>query len=221
MFEGIDTILYDLTRESKIIGEKIPIMWPLQKVKSRQGTVPPTLKGDCVLLMTGALNPIHNSHVSMMDVAKRALEASGKRVLGGFVSPSHAAYVRSKMIRRGERYFGTSARIDMVQIALAGSEWLEAGCWESAQSGFVDFPAVAADLASAVAGEGVAVFYVCGLDHFESCAPHRALLRIAAGRRLGCVVVPRGGGPAPPSTPSTGVERRCQRPALVGRLDGR
>ena len=44
----------------------------------------------CVLLTTGAMNPIHLGHVEMLVHARNTLEERhGFRVLAGFLSPSH------------------------------------------------------------------------------------------------------------------------------------
>lgn len=51
-----------------------------------------------VLIKTGALNPIHRSHVSNLMKTKHYLEnVYHLNVIGGFLSPTHDQYVRSKL----------------------------------------------------------------------------------------------------------------------------
>jgi len=74
-------------------------LWPLGKVEARAGAKGPK----AVLVLTGALSPVHVGHVASLDIARAVLEAEGLAVLGGFLSPSHESYVRPKMARAPER----------------------------------------------------------------------------------------------------------------------
>ena len=93
-------------------------LWPLQKLLARarheassrivrdsnesvsesSSTVKPA--PTAVLLMTGALNPVHNGHLASLEFARQACEAQGVVVLAGFLSPSHDSYVGPKMARK-------------------------------------------------------------------------------------------------------------------------
>ncbi|CAF3633912.1 unnamed protein product [Rotaria sp. Silwood1] len=45
---------------------------------------------NCVLIMTGSLNPIHRSHISNLETVKKQLEQSNPswHVLAGYLSPT-------------------------------------------------------------------------------------------------------------------------------------
>lgn len=81
-----------------------------------------------VLLTTGALDPVHTGHVRMMECARVELEARGFLVAGGYLSPSHDAYVKGKS---GARALDAVARVDLCQAVTADSEWLMAADWEA------------------------------------------------------------------------------------------
>ena len=94
-----------------------------------------------ILLTTGGLNPIHTGHVDMMNFAKQELESQklDKKytVIGGFMSPSHDEYVRSKT-----SYIRSNDRVKMIKLAVKNSPWIECDEWECKQEDFVDFPKV-------------------------------------------------------------------------------
>ncbi len=72
--------------------------WPFAKLDLTREARP---KGSAVLLTTGAMNPAHRGHASMLHQARSRLEADGVAVLGAFVSPSHDAYVQPKAVKFG------------------------------------------------------------------------------------------------------------------------
>jgi nicotinic acid mononucleotide adenylyltransferase len=177
-----------------------------------------------VLVTTGALNPVHRGHIEMLEVARRALadQLPDCPVVAGFISPSHDLYVEPKCRRYGSHFWSATHRAAMVDLAIADSDWLDCGRWETAQTGYwPDFPEVcAAAMAhvTTVLGNGggsdadcaaaalpadvqVRVFYVCGTDLFYKCG----LGRRGAGRTWGggVVVVTREGGRQPPSDPAS------------------
>ncbi len=80
-----------------------------------------------VLLLTGALNPVHVGHVQCLQHAKAALEKEGVTVCGGFLSPSHDSYVRPKMKRSSSKCYSPEQRVAMCRLATQGSDWLETG----------------------------------------------------------------------------------------------
>ena len=65
--------------------------WPTAHLRPR-----PPAGRSCVLLLTGALYPVHAGHVASLVAARRAVEAHGWCVLGGFLSPSHDLYCGPK-----------------------------------------------------------------------------------------------------------------------------
>ena len=176
-----------------------------------------------VLVTTGALNPVHRGHIEMLEVARRALadQLPDCPVVAGFISPSHDLYVEPKCRRYGSHFWSATHRAAMVDLAIADSDWLDCGRWETAQTDYwPDFPEVCAAAAAhvtTVLGNGggsdadsaaaalpadvqVRVFYVCGTDLFYKCG----LGRRGAGRTWGggVVVVTREGGRQPPSDPA-------------------
>lgn len=84
-----------------------------------------------VLVTTGALCPVHSGHVEMMELAKHALERRGAFVLGGYLSPSHDAYVS---IKCGSATLSAAHRISLCEEAVRGSAWLMADRWEACEN---------------------------------------------------------------------------------------
>lgn len=82
-----------------------------------------------VLLTTGAFSPMHKGHILFMEAAKKELEARGYVILGGYFSPSHNDYVRTKDGELIEPFL--SKRIDSCRLAVKNSDWLMIDPWES------------------------------------------------------------------------------------------
>ena len=196
-------------------------MWPVELVKAHAAGVD-TPKA--VILLTGALNPVHNGHLASLVHARAALEETGIAVLAGVLSPSHETYVRPKMARTaGGRYWSTHDRLECCRRATEGSsDWIGVGAWESSgpHTFWPDFPVVCQALQAELASEGlrdIRVYYVCGADHWKKCGLHRGM-----PGDLGLVVLPRDGvraksdpkkrivaaSSAPPAVSSTLI-RRC------------
>ena len=86
--------------------------------------------GRCaVLLMTGAFSPIHKGHVLCMEAAKEELERRHIRVVGGYISPSHDAYVETK--DGGRTRLDARKRLALCRMAVKDSRWLMVDGWES------------------------------------------------------------------------------------------
>lgn len=81
-----------------------------------------------VLVTTGALCPVHKSHIEMMELARTELENRGCIVLGGYLSPSHDKYVQPKC---GRKALNALHRIHLCEQAVYPSDWLMADPWES------------------------------------------------------------------------------------------
>ena len=109
----------------------------------------------CVVLSTGAMNPLHRGHVHMLEAAKACLEsqppvtdsttgtADTWKVLAGWISPSHQLYVGPKCQKLGTICLPAEDRVALVQAACRESEWLSVGRWETSQTGYwPDFPEV-------------------------------------------------------------------------------
>ena len=151
-----------------------------------------------VLVLTGALNPIHEGHITAMNIARERLQEEGFQVVAGYLSPSHRSYVEPKMRAKGggELYLSTSLRLECVQAAVAESEWLNCAAWESDESlhsHWPDYPLVVRALATHLSGsencrkQKIKVFFVCGYDHALKCGLLRSGLQ-----EIGVLVVPRG-----------------------------
>lgn len=145
-----------------------PEHWPVDKIARNLAGTPRGRR--CVLLTTGALNPVHLGHVAMFDRARDCLESEhGFDVVGGFLSPSHDAYLSGKY---GDSvFFPASQRLAMCVAATKGHPLLAVTSWESSASGrWPDFPEVTAELAHVLAerfpDEDIGVIYLCGQDHF-------------------------------------------------------
>ena len=145
-----------------------PEHWPVDKIERNLTRAPRGRR--CVLLTTGALNPVHLGHVSMFDRARYALESEhGFDVVGGFLSPSHDAYLSGKY--GDSAFFPASQRLAMCAAATKDHPWLAVTSWESSVSGqWPDFPVVTATLEHVLAerfpDEDIIVIYLCGQDHF-------------------------------------------------------
>ena len=119
----------------------------------------------CVLLTTGAMNPIHKGHTAMFVQARRELESKhGYKVLAGFISPSHDLYVGPKMRSKGHPHVRAKERVAMCRLAVKEFEWLATGTWEARQVGnWPDYPGVIKALSdhlhSIEGAEDVAVLY--------------------------------------------------------------
>ena len=156
--------------------------WPVDKIAGNLARAPRGRR--CVLLTTGALNPIHRGHVAMFDRARDVLEAEyGLDVVGGFLSPSHDTYLSGKYLsvkhlsgkHRDETFFPAAQRLALCAAATEDHPFLAVASWESSVSGqWPDFPEVTATLEHVLherfPGEGIGVIYLCGQDHFRYAA---------------------------------------------------
>ena len=156
--------------------------WPVDKIAGNLARAPRGRR--CVLLTTGALNPVHRGHVAMFDHARDVLEAEyGLDVVGGFLSPSHDTYLSGKYLsvkhlsgkHRDETFFPAAQRLALCAAATEDHPFLAVASWESSVSGqWPDFPEVTATLEHVLherfPGEGIGVIYLCGQDHFRYAA---------------------------------------------------
>lgn len=84
-----------------------------------------------VLVTTGAFCPVHSGHLEMMELARSELERRGDLVLGGYLSPSHDAYVS---IKCGARTLSAAHRISLCEDAVRTSDWLMTDRWEACEN---------------------------------------------------------------------------------------
>ena len=122
-----------------------------------------------ILLTTGGFSPIHYGHIAMMESAKFQLEQNGYTVVGGYVSPSHDAYVSTKY--GGEAELDCHHRIFLARQALLEHEWLMVDPWESryvaTDINFTDVLYRLREYVSQVLKDqpDVEIFYVFGSDN--------------------------------------------------------
>lgn len=84
-------------------------------------------KKNKILLTTGSFGPFHEGHVNMMEQAKIKIESEGYHVAGGYISPSHDAYVRTKKNMKLDIY----DRIHIIEKTIENSDWLMLDKYES------------------------------------------------------------------------------------------
>jgi NAD+ synthetase len=84
-----------------------------------------------VLVSTGAFCPVHSGHLEMMELARCELTRRGDLVLGGYLSPSHDAYVS---IKCGARTLSAAHRVSLCEDAVRESDWLMADRWEACEN---------------------------------------------------------------------------------------
>lgn len=147
------------------------------------------------------MSPPHLGHLSVLEGARTCLQGKGLRVVGGFLSPTHDAYVKDKLNRAGYSHIPDTHRCAMVREMTATSPWLCEGLAETLASDFVDYPQVCAeavgiirafvaqDVELAPFAERIDVWYACGADHADRCHIWQA----PPFRYTGTVVVGRPG----------------------------
>jgi len=120
--------------------------------------------GKAVLLATGAFAPIHRGHLDMFRQAREYLESQGHEIVGGYISPKHDEYVKSKL-RPGEPFFNIDQRIGMINQAInnAGMDWIKVFDWESRQNS----PRNKSEVVSKIRQmhPDINVMFVCGEDN--------------------------------------------------------
>ena len=142
-----------------------------------------------VLVSTGGFFPVHDGHVAMMAAARGRIEADGRTVVGGYLSPAHDDYIRLKC---GAVDVPVSERLARAEAQVAPTGWLSIDPWEAlARRVAVNFTDVTARLETYLRHHvhpTIDVVYVCGGDN--------ARFALAFAERGGCVVVGRPGSEA-------------------------
>lgn len=140
---------------------------------------PPAGSALAVLTLSGALNPVHEGHVQMLETAAAALTAAGRHraVLFGFLAPSSEAYLEHKL---GGEALGLGARCELCSAMLEARPSLGVLDWGVASSLAVARGAEAL-LANAFPAFRFTAYQVVGADF-----AHKAgLVDKAAGGRAG------------------------------------
>ncbi len=68
-----------------------------------------------LLVLSGALNPVHVGHLETLRQAKAQMQARGHRVLGGVLAPSSDSYVRGKL---GDFALSLNDRVSLCEAAI-------------------------------------------------------------------------------------------------------
>ena len=93
------------------------------------------------------MNPVHRGHVAMLHQAAARLELEGYAVLGGWLSPSHDAYLQPKARHLNTIGLSAAFRLEAARLTLSEDSLVEVGHWEASQPGhWPDFPVVCAAL---------------------------------------------------------------------------
>jgi nicotinic acid mononucleotide adenylyltransferase len=97
-----------------------------QKSKNNLKNVPPHTE-IVVLVLSGALSPIHLMHVDCLERSRQYLETFEKvPVVGGFICPSSDSYVSYKL---GMERILLDKRCHLTDLALASSSWISTNSW--------------------------------------------------------------------------------------------
>lgn len=87
---------------------------PLFKLK-KQGVK------NLILISTGSFSPLHQGHIEMLEEARRQAETRGYNVMGGYLSPSHDTYLRSKL---GEDFISLPERLNKIEELIKDNSWI-------------------------------------------------------------------------------------------------
>ncbi len=83
-------------------------------------------KKNIVLVSTGGFAPLHDGHINNMELAKNYLENNNFNVVGGYFSPCHEDYVKTKPYYNSNLY----KRLYDCELAVDSSSWLMVDPWE-------------------------------------------------------------------------------------------
>jgi nicotinic acid mononucleotide adenylyltransferase len=153
-----------------------------------------------VLLTTGAMNPVHKGHISLITQAKERIDADGYEVIGAWLSPSHDLYLQPKANKLNTIGLSAPFRVEATRLSVVNNQLIDVGLWESSLklSGTdwspSDYPQVCLALKEQIKKEfdskygKITVFYVCGSDHARNNQLYKTQSEWG-----GVVVVPRAG----------------------------
>jgi len=88
--------------------------------------IPDGISEAAIIVACGSFSPPTVAHFRILEDARDSLRAQGIHVLGGFMSPVHAAYGKKSLV---EMYH----RVNMMSIALADSDWISVDMYECVQ----------------------------------------------------------------------------------------
>lgn len=128
VFGGIDAALRaGFFDDGLAVGAVCPnedpklLLTPIDKILKNLDGHPPKEK-PVILVTTGSLAPLHQGHLHMMEEARAYFENLGRRVVGGYLVPSHDNYVTIKA--PGMEKYTSERRVALAQAAVEDSSWL-------------------------------------------------------------------------------------------------
>ncbi|TGK42262.1 cytidylyltransferase [Leptospira andrefontaineae] len=184
--EGIDAVLKagffeDLNLDNVDIGATTSILCTPYAFLEK-----PKTDNHCVLLLTGALCPIHDGHLEMMIIAKESLEKEGYEVLGGYISPDHDDYVGPKT----NSFLNIYERNRIVTEKIEDYPWIGLDPWNGVfNQTSINFTDVVFRLKKYLERNAklkTKIFFLCGGDNFRFAEAFKY-------SEDGCVVVTRNG----------------------------
>lgn len=140
----------------------------LDKLRERFDSQPqrPDIQA-CILVMTGAFNPVWAGHIDAMEAAASYCNSVlGHQVIGGVLSPSHDTAVRNKLKRTPKEIVPPRHRLRMLQEMASHYTWVTVDKWEVTRRASMDYLSVL-DHVRAVTSDAfpelgdIQVYYVC------------------------------------------------------------
>jgi nicotinamide mononucleotide adenylyltransferase len=119
-----------------------------------------------ILIATGALCPVHTSHMAMLEHTKQYLESMGNfAVVAGYLSPSHDKYTKGKLKHDN---IEAKHRVEMVRLATEDSDWLDVDPFESMGidkcMSFVNVTHRLKDYIHSQVSSDIRICFCCGAD---------------------------------------------------------
>lgn len=144
-------------------------------------------KNPAIILSTGAMCPLHDGHIEMMELAKKAVEEKGYDVIGGYLSPDHDEYIFSKV---KDKPLPIHHRIDIINKQIKDVDWISVdpfnGVFCKVAVNFTDIIYRLEMYIEKHLGVNVPIFFVCGGDNAKFAGTFT--------NKGHCVVVRRPGG---------------------------
>jgi len=132
-----------------------------------------------VLVLSGAISPIHKMHLQCFEITRRYLQSTMNRtVLGAFVCPSSDSYVTSKL---GDQAISLTNRNYLSELATRDSDWISVNTWGYAGAGSI-VRETKTILNNHFPGYQFDVWLVVGADH-----AHRHTLFLDGKLNVACI----------------------------------
>ncbi|OHT09521.1 nicotinamide-nucleotide adenylyltransferase/nicotinate-nucleotide adenylyltransferase [Tritrichomonas foetus] len=110
---------------------------------------------NCVLVLSGSFNPPTNAHLSLISMARNAVEEHGYKVVAARMVPTHGTYDKPGLASPVER-------TEMCRRACSGSSWITVDTFEVDQPNWTD---CLTSLKHQQSGfPDCRIFYICGSD---------------------------------------------------------